>query len=355
MKALVLCGGEGTRLRPFTFSQPKHLLPVAAQPVVAHVLSALCEAGLRDVGLVVSPSQEGAFRAALGDGSEIGVKLTYIAQPKPQGLAHAVLCGRDFVDHEDFLVVLGDNLLEQGVKPVVEAFARTGQPTLALARVEDPRRFGVAVLEGERVVRVVEKPAQPPSPWAIVGVYAFTSAILQAALHIRPSWRGELELTDAIQRLVDQGETVWGVPVEGWWQDIGRPADLLRANQLLLNRLTPACAGAVDSSSKAVGPVFIAAGAEVVRSRLQGPVRVEAGARVEEAEVGPYVVVGPQALVRRSRMQNSILMEEVQVENVALLTDSVLGRKAAVRHVQHPCALLVGDMASVTGLAEEVR
>ncbi len=353
MKALVLCGGEGTRLRPFTFSQPKHLLPVAGKPVVAHVIRAVREAGIEDVGVVVSPSQEKQFRACL-DGAALGVRLTYVSQPEPKGLAHAVLCAGGFLGQEDFLVVLGDNLLERGVQPVVETFRRAHRATVALAWVEDPRRFGVAVLEGEHIVRVVEKPAEPPSPWAIVGVYAFKPSLLEAAQEVQPSWRGELELTDAIQRLVDRGEKVYGFRIGGWWQDIGSAQDLLQANRLLLARLEGDVQGHVDAESQVAGPVWIGPGVKVVRSRILGPARIDGPAWVEDGEIGPHTALGPKVRVHRARIQDSIVMDEAQLENVRL-AGSVVGRKALVRDVEHPCSLFLGDMAQVTGLSKEGR
>lgn len=347
MKAVVLCGGEGTRLRPFTYTQAKHLLPVAGRPVVEHALAAVREAGIIEVGIVVSPGAERQFRERLGDGSSLGLRLEYVLQPEPKGLAHAVLCAEGFVGDDPFLVYLGDNLLEEGVAGVVDLFRREGpQAVVSLKRVEDPRRFGVAVVEGGRLVRLVEKPQVPPSDLAIVGAYAFTPLLFRAAREVRPSFRGELELTDCLQWLVDRGHRVLSYEVRGWWQDVGRPGDLLVANRLLLPRLPARVEGEVDRGSAVEGGVGVEAGARVVRSRLRGPVWVGPGAVVEDAEVGPNVAVGPGAEVRRARVEEAILMDGARVEG-GTLRRSVLGRRAWVRASGAELGAWLADESSV--------
>lgn len=345
MKAVVLCGGEGTRLRPFTHTQAKHLLPVAGRPVVVHALGAVREAGIRDVAIVVSPSVERQFKERLGDGTELGLSLTYIVQPEPKGLAHAVLCAEGFVEDDPFLVYLGDNLLQGGVGGVVDLFrSRMPAAVVSLRRVEDPRRFGVAVVEGRRLVRLLEKPADPPSDLAVVGAYAFTPLVFGAARGVKPSFRGELELTDCLQWLIDRGHAVLPYEVRGWWQDVGRPADLVVANRLLLGQVDRRVEGAVDSASTIEGPAVVERGARVVASRVIGPAFIGEGAVVERSTVGPNAAVGPRAEVRDAKVADSILMDGACVEQGAQLVGAVLGRGARVHlRLGKACSTFLGD------------
>lgn len=346
MKAVVLCGGEGTRLRPFTHTQPKHLLPVAGRPVVEHALAAVHAAGITDVGIVVSPSAERQFRDRLGDGARLGLRLAYAVQPEPRGLAHAVLCAEEFVGDSPFLVYLGDNLLQHGIAAVVDLF-RSQEPAavVTLRRVADPRRFGVAVIEDGRLTRLVEKPPVPPSDLAIVGAYACTPLLFQAAREVKPSFRGELELTDCLQWLLDHGHPVLPCEVTGWWQDVGRPADLLAANRLLLAALAPRTEGEVDETTTVHGPVVVEAGARVVKSRLIGPVVIGEGAVVERSEVGPHVAVGAHAEVRDAAIADSILMERAVV--VGKVSGGVVGRGARLTAPRVPCSGFLGDESAV--------
>ena len=348
MKAVVLCGGEGTRLRPFTYTQAKHLLPVAGRPVVEHALKAVREAGIRDVAIVVSPSVEAQFRERFGDGSRIGLRVAYVVQPEAKGLAHAVLCAEEFVGDEAFLVYLGDNLLQGGVSGVVDLFRSQGPAAVVtLRQVEDPRRFGVAVIENGQLVRLVEKPKDPPSDLAIVGAYAFTPLLFQAAREVKPSFRGELELTDCLQWLVDRGHRVLPYRVEGWWQDVGRPADLLVANRLLLGQVERRVGGEVDRASTIDGPVVVERGARVLGSRLIGPAVIGEEAVIERSTVGPNVAVGPRAEVRDAEVTDSILMDGARVEDVTV-QESVIGREAAVRGDPSCAALFLGDQGWAT-------
>ncbi len=348
MRAVVLCGGEGTRLRPFTYTQAKHLLPVAGKPVVEHALGAVREAGIRDVAIVVSPSVEGQFRERLGDGSRLGLSVTYIVQPEPKGLAHAVLCAADYVGDSPFLVYLGDNLLQGGVTGVVDLFrSQSPAAVVTLRRVEDPRRFGVAVIEDGRLVRVVEKPQQPPSDLAIVGAYAFTPIVFQAAWEVKPSFRGELELTDCLQWLIDHGYAVLPYELHGWWQDVGRPGDLLLANRLLLSQVEPRVEGEVDAGSTVDGPMVIERGARIVASRLVGPAVIGEEALIERSTVGPNAAIGPRAVVRDAEVADSILMDGARVEGLTIL-NSVIGREAAAQGDPSRAALFLGDHGSAT-------
>ncbi len=349
MRALILSGGEGSRLRPITHTNAKQLIPVANTPILFHVLSAIRDAGITEVGIVVGQTAA-EVKAAVHDGSAWGLDVTYIGQEAPLGLAHAVLAAADFVRGEPFVMYLGDNVLLEGIARFVRGFERHGPDAqIFLARVPEPERFGVAVLEGDRVVRLVEKPREHLSDLALVGVYLFDDAILDAAASISPSWRNELEITDAIQWLIDHGKTVRAELVSGWWKDTGRPEDLLEANRMMLSVLEPRTDGEVDAESKVVGLVVIEPGAKVVRSRIVGPTIVGTGTLVEDSTVGPNVSLSSGCAVTGSRIEDSIVMEGGRVVGVQGIGGSLLGRNVEVRHSGRAGLhrLVVGDQSRV--------
>ncbi|GAA2677053.1 glucose-1-phosphate thymidylyltransferase [Actinoplanes palleronii] len=309
MKALVLAGGTGSRLRPLTYSLPKQLIPVANEPVLRHCLENIRVMGVRQVGIVHGEHGE-QIRAAFGDGSALGLHLTYIRQERPAGLAHCVRIAADFLADEDFVLYLGDNVVVGDLAGAADEF-RAHRPAakLLLATVDDPSRYGVADLRPDGGLRaVVEKSPRPPSHLAIMGVYFFTSAICAAARRITPSARGELEITDAIQHLIDAGQTVSARPFTGLWKDTGTVEDLLDCNRLLLDRLPPEIAGEVDAGTVVHGSVTVERGARVTRSVLRGPLVLGAGTVVEDSQIGPYVAVGPECKVQNAVVRGSILL-----------------------------------------------
>ena len=344
----MLSGGEGSRLRPITHTNAKQLIPVANTPILFHVLRAIAEAGISDVGIVVGATGD-EVRAAVGDGSAFGLEVTYIPQEAPLGLAHAVLAAREFVAGQPFLMYLGDNVLLEGVSRFVEEFERARPDAqIFLARVPEPERFGVAVLDGDRVVRLVEKPKEHISDLALVGVYLFDDAILEAASAISPSWRGELEITDAIQHLIDHGRTVRAEMVDGWWKDTGKPEDLLEANRMMLSILEPRLDGDVDAASSVEGTVVVEVGAKVSRSRLIGPAIVGADAIVEDSTIGPNAAISAGCSVHGSAISDSIVMEGCRIEGVREIGGSILGRGVEVRHSGGGLhRLVVGDHSRV--------
>ncbi len=349
MRALILAGGEGSRLRPLTHTSAKQLIPIAGSPILFHGLEAIRDAGISDVGIVIGQTGD-EIRAAVGDGSAWGLAITYIEQPQPLGLAHAVLTAEPFVAGAPFLMYLGDNVLLEGVGRFVEEFERTRPDAqIFLARVPEPERFGVAVLDGDRVVRLVEKPSEPVSDLALVGVYLFDDSILEAAASLRPSERGELEITEAIQWLIDHGRTVRAEMVTGWWKDTGRPSDLLEANRVLLSQLRPSVDAQVDERSIIDGAVRLAAGAKVIRSELRGPVVIGPDSVIEDSVVGPNVSIERDARVLRSHVRDAILMEGCQIVDVREIADSILGRNVEVRHSgsEGVHRLVVGDQSRV--------
>ncbi len=346
MKGLVLAGGSGTRLRPFTYSQPKHLLPVGGKAIIDYGIEALAAAGIRELGVVVGMETDGPLRQHLADGSRYGVDIDYVFQPQPRGLAHAVLCAEEYLAGEPFFLFLGDNLLQDPLGEMVREFIRTERGSvIALKEVPNPSDYGVAQLDEQgRVVRLVEKPAHPPSALAVVGAYAFGPEIMDACKRVRPSNRGELEITDAIQSLIDDGRPVLPHRLRGWWKDTGKAEHLLEANECVLDELRGMAEGeTVDCQLS--GAVHVAPGARLEKCVVHGPVVVAKGAHAQGSHLGPYVSLGPEAQVVDSRVLHSILMDGAQASQVGALTHSILGRRsrAVGKGSTRTVSLLLGD------------
>lgn len=350
LKGLVLSGGAGTRLRPITHTSAKQLVPVANKPVLFYGLEALRAAGVSDVGIVVGDTHA-EIEAAVGDGSALGIRVTYIRQSAPLGLAHAVLTAEEFLAGSPFVMYLGDNLLRDGITELVDRFrAASCDAMILLQRVPDPQSYGVAELDGDRVVRLVEKPAEPRSDLALVGVYMFSPAVMESAHAIRPSARGELEITDAIQHMIDRGLTVEPHEVTGWWKDTGRIDDMLEANRLILDVLETRIAGElVDTSLE--GRIVVEEGARLVRSSVRGPAIIGAGAVVEDAYIGPYSAISHGVVVRRAEVEHSILLADSRVEDLdARVESSLIGRGVTIaRTAEKPRAyrFMVGDSSTI--------
>jgi glucose-1-phosphate thymidylyltransferase len=352
MKGLVLCGGRGTRLRPVTYTIAKHLLPVANKPILFYVLEQIREAGINDIGIVVSPETGDEIKEAVGDGSRWDSHITYINQTEPLGLAHAVKTARDFLGDARFLLFLGDNLIEGGVSDFVKRFQSEAPEALILLKeVADPKAFGVAELDPSgRVLRLVEKPKEPKSNLALVGAYLFTPQIHQAIDRIKPSARGELEITDAIQKLLEIGRQVRSYILKGWWLDTGSKDDLLAANRMVLDRwLKRDIKGSFDSSSRAVGLVSIEPGTEVVSSTIRGPASVAGNCRIKNSVVGPFASVGADTVIENSSVENSIILENCRIYGVKGLANSLIGRGVTVKGEGKPAAvsLFLSDDARV--------
>lgn len=350
MKALVLAGGSGTRLRPITHTSAKQLVPVANKPVLFYGLEAIAEAGIREVGLVVGDTRA-EIEAAVGDGSAFGLEVTYLRQEAPLGLAHGVLIARDYLGDDDFVMYLGDNFVVGGITGLVDRFTRDRPAAqIMLTRVADPRQFGVAELDADgRVVGLEEKPASPKSDLALVGVYLFSPAVHAAVAELKPSWRGELEITDAIQWLLEEGLRVESSVISGYWKDTGNVPDMLEVNRLVLESLDPETLGRVDAS-ELIGRVRVEAGAVVERSRLVGPVIVGSGAVVRDSYVGPYTSIGAGCAVTRSEVEYSILMPRASIDGVGRIEQSLIGHDAEVtRAPDTPRAhrLVLGDHSKV--------
>jgi glucose-1-phosphate thymidylyltransferase len=356
MKALILAGGAGTRLRPITHTRAKQLVPVANKPILFYGIEAMVDAGIVEIGVIVGDTRDEVM-GALGDGSRFGARITYIPQDAPLGLAHCVLIARDFLGDDDFVMYLGDNLLEQDLAAFVAAFADARQGAappsaqILLKQVPDPQRFGIATLGPDgNVVALVEKPADPPSDLALVGVYLFTARVHDAVAAIEPSPRGELEITDAIQWLLDAGDVVRSELLTGWWIDTGKLTPLLEANRLLLERLEPLVEGTVDEASTIDGRVHVAAGAEIVNSTVRGPVAIGAGTRIVDSFIGPFSAIGDHCTVQGSEVEHSVVMDGSSIVDIARLEDSLIGSNTTIsRSRQKPRALrlMIGDHCQI--------
>lgn len=351
MKALVLSGGAGTRLRPFSYSMPKQLIPIANKPVLEHVLERIRELGVTEVGIIVG-DWAAEIADVLGDGSRLGVEITYLRQDQPLGLAHCVSIARDFLGADDFVMYLGDNMLPDGITAIAEQF-RAVRPAaqVIVHKVSDPSAFGVAELNPDgSVLRLVEKPESPRSDLALVGVYFFTAAIHEAIATLQPSARGELEITDAIQALVEAGLPVVASEYGGYWKDTGRVEDVLECNRKLLEGLTTSIDGEVDERSRVVGPVVIGPGARIVRSRIEGPAIIGAGTVVEDSHIGPHTTLGQECVLLGTHLDYSIALDGAQVSGVLGLHGSLIGRSAHVGTAEAATGhhrLIVGDHTRV--------
>ncbi|MEU5096444.1 glucose-1-phosphate thymidylyltransferase [Streptomyces sp. NPDC020996] len=351
MKALVLSGGAGTRLRPITHTSAKQLVPVANKAVLFYGLESIADAGITEVGVIVGDTAA-EIQEAVGDGSKFGLEITYIPQEKPLGLAHAVLIARDWLGDDDFVMYLGDNFIVGGITALVDEFRRNRPDAqILLTKVADPRSFGVAELDASgQVVRLEEKPEHPRSDLALVGVYLFTPAIHDAVRAIRPSWRGELEITHAIQHLIDQHADVRSTLIEGYWKDTGNVVDMLEVNRTVLEGVERRIDGDVDEASETVGRVVVEEGAHVVNSRLVGPVVIGAGTVVEDSYVGPFTSVAENCRITDSELEFSIVLRDSSISGVGRIENSLIGRHVEVTpapSVPSAHRLVLGDHSKV--------
>jgi glucose-1-phosphate thymidylyltransferase len=351
LRGLILSGGSGTRLRPLTYTSAKQLVPVANKPVLFFGIEAMVAAGIEDITIIISPQTGDEIRAVAGDGSRWGIRLHYVVQDKPAGLAHAVLTAEASLGANPFAMYLGDNLLRDGIEAFSERFRSGGADSLILLQhVPNPSSYGVAELEDGRVVRLTEKPAEPKSDLALVGVYMFQPSIFDACRAIKPSPRGELEITDAIQWLIDSGKVVEPHVVTGWWKDTGQWADMMEANRLVLDAVDRHIEGDILESD-VEGRVVVSRGARIERCRIRGPVVIGEGAVVRDAYIGPYTAIGPNCHVDHCEVENSILLEGALVADLdTRLEGSLIGRNVRVRRSHSkPKAyrLLVGDNSEI--------
>ncbi|MGB8707149.1 MAG: glucose-1-phosphate thymidylyltransferase [Dehalococcoidia bacterium] len=352
MKALILSGGKGTRLRPLTNTTTKQLLPVANRPILFYIMDMIKEAGVADIGIVVS-SEWGTFvEKAIGDGSKWDAQITYILQSKPAGLAHAAKISQSFLRDSPFLMVLGDNIYKFNTKDFInQYFERYCDTLLLLKEVDNPTSFGIAKLNAEhKVIQVQEKPKEPESNLALAGVYLFSSTIHEAIDRIKPSGRGELEITDAIQKLIDMGKNIQGYILDGWWLDTGDKDDLLKANRAALSEfLKPGIEGSVDSNSHIIGKVEIMEGTVIKNSVIKGPASIAQHCVIKDSSIGPFVSIGPDTVVEATSIEDSIISTKCYIQSVKHIRGSILGKRVELDRSKgnRLISLFLGDDAKL--------
>ena len=347
-----MSGGRGTRLRPITHTSAKQLVPVANKPILFYGIEAIKAAGITDVGIVVGDTRE-EIKAAVGDGSKFGIKVTYIHQQDPLGLAHAVKISEPFLKDDTFVMFLGDNLIKDGITPLVEEFRRDSPNCqILLAEVRNPQEFGVAELSRDRVVRLEEKPKKPRSNLALVGVYMFDPTVFEAVNAIQPSFRNELEITDAIQYLIDRKYDVRSHVITGWWKDTGKLEDMLEANRIILNGISRNVEGEISRDTKVEGPVIVGAGSRVSASLLRGPIIIGKNCTIKGAYVGPYTSIADDVEITDSEVEHSIILDKSKVTGLRRrIESSLIGRDVTVCRIPErvPAAyrLMVGDHSQI--------
>jgi len=331
MKGLILSGGHGTRLRPITYSQQKQLIPVANKPILFYAIEDVIEAGVKDIGVIVGPNKEQVMETVTN--ANFGAEISFIEQEAPLGLAHAVLISEEFLRDESFVMYLGDNILKHGIIKYIEHFRQSDvDASILLTPVDNPSQFGVAELNGNgSVIKLIEKPKEPTSNLALVGIYMFKPIIFDAIKRIKPSWRGELEITDALQRLIEDGFKIDSEIVHGWWKDTGKPEDILHANRLVLDDLTHEIKEKENVKGEIRGKVSIDTGTKVNESSvIKGPALIGTGCVIKDSYVGPYTSIGNNCRIINSEVEDSVVMDGAMLLNAGNIVDSMIGRGAVI-------------------------
>ncbi len=351
MKALIASGGRGTRLRPLTHTQNKHLIPIANKPILHYAIEAAVDAGIRQIGIVCNADND-EVQKAIGNGKRWNVKITYIPQKAPLGLAHVVRIAKTFVGKDDFIFYLGDNMVVGGVKRFIDEFEKSDcNCFLTLSKVKDPERFGVPEIKNGKIVRVEEKPRNPKSHFAVAGIYIYDHHIFEAVKNIKPSARGELEISDAHTYMIRKGYKVGYSEITGWWKDTGKPTDLLEANRLVLDNLTPRIDGEIDNASVVAGKVILEAGGKIINSVVRGPAIIGRNAVIENSYVGPFTSIGDNTVIRNAEVEYSIVLRECKISNVKIrIEGSILGNDVEIVDASgkpHVHRFMIGDQSRV--------
>ena len=351
MKALIASGGRGTRLRPLTHTQNKHLIPIANKPILHYAIDAAVDAGIRQIGIIHNADSR-EVPEAIGNGKQWGVKITYIPQKDPLGLAHVVKIAEKFIGKDDFIFYLGDNMVVGGVKRFIDEFEKSDcNCFLTLAKVKDPERFGVPEIRHGKIVGVEEKPKKPKSHFAVAGIYIYDHHIFEAVKKIKPSKRGELEISDAHQYLIDKGYKVGYSEITGWWKDTGKPTDLLEANRLVLDNIEPKIEGTIDRSSTVAGTIVMGAGSKIVNSVVRGPAIIGKNCIIENSYIGPFTSIGDNNIIRNSEVEYSILLQKCKIIDVKIrIEGSLLGNEVEIVEADgkpHVHRFMIGDQSRV--------
>lgn len=351
MKALITSGGRGTRLRPLTHTQNKHLIPIANKPILHYAIEYCVQAGITEIGIIYNADSD-AVPQAIGDGKELGTKITYIPQEVPLGLAHVVKISQDFIKDDPFIFYLGDNMVVGGLKRFVDAFQQQKSNChLTLARVKDPERFGVPTIRDHQIIGIEEKPANPKSPFAVSGIYIYDKTIFEAVNAIKPSPRGELEISDAHQYLIDKGYKITYSEITGWWKDTGKPYDLLEANRLILDNMNEYIKGDVDNQSQVSGKIQLAEGAKIINSTIRGPVIIGKNTVIENSYIGPFTSIYDDCEVCNSEVEYSIMLKECKIIDVDIrIEHSLLGNDVEIVKAQGKPSthrFLIGDQSRI--------
>jgi len=351
LKALIASGGKGTRLRPITHTQNKHLIPIANKPILHYAIEAAVGANIKEIGIVTNAESDEVQRA-IGDGSRWGAKITYIPQDAPLGLAHVVKIAESFIGKEKFIFYLGDNMVVGGVKRFIDEFEKSGANCfLTLARVKDPERFGVPEINNGKIVRIEEKPKHPKSEFAVSGIYLYDRHVFEAVNNIKPSARGELEISDAHQFLIDKGYEIGYCEITGWWKDTGKPSDLLEANRLVLDNMEPRISGEADAPSVLAGKIVTETGSKIINSVVRGPAIIGKNCVIENSYIGPFTSIGDNTIVRNSEVEYSIVLSECKILDVKIrIEGSLLGNDVEIVEANgkpHVHRFMIGDQSRV--------
>lgn len=352
MKGIILHGGHGTRLRPLTHTGPKQLLPIANKPMSQYALEDLKKAGVKEIAIIIGDVYPEKVKEYYGDGSKFGVNITYVYQDQPKGISHAIRLCKDFIKNDRFIVYLGDNVLRKDLVDYTKKFQNSSiDAMILLCEVDEPQRFGIAELDGEKIKKIMEKPKNPPSNLAVIGIYFLSPKIFDIIDKLKPSWRGELEITEALQLLMDDGYTIGYDTVTGWWKDTGTPEDIIHANKLVLDSIGTENQFLIDQDAEIKENIVIGKGTTISRdSFVTGPVIIGKNCQIGPAvRIGPYVSIGDNCKIQRCEIQDSIVMADCIIDAKIDLSNSIIAHAAEINdhHAPKKCQFLLGERSQL--------